>query len=57
MTPNENQTIASTSGLNKAPGGFVRNAGIFALSIVLAPALAAFVIIGTGGASFFRDRW
>lgn len=42
--------------LTKAASGVARSVGMIALSIVLVPALAVYVIIGTGSATFFRAR-
>jgi hypothetical protein len=43
--------------LLKAVGGKARDVGLFALGVLIVPALAAYVVIGTRGTAFFRDRW
>lgn len=55
MKPGTGSSI-ERAGVLKTAGLKARNAGLLALGVLVVPALAAYVVIGSGTA-FFRERW
>ena len=40
-----------------AAGSKARDVGLVALGVLLVPALAAYVVLGSRSTTFFRERW
>ena len=47
----------SPASVLRAAGAKARNIGLVALGVLLVPALAAYVVLGSRSTAFFRERW